>query len=298
MKEKNKAASRMFEKHTVLRKLREYFFQEGFTEVSTTIFREEDHDVYPRIQVDDGTYLRRGIEEPLKLLLEFHDKVFEIGTCFRSDMDFNPKKHLYEFSMLELFIANERLDYAIETLRNMLKSIDPSLDFEIYSVAECIKEDTGIDLYNSYDHQHLLEILEKRFSNLRYSHPPKLLWEYIEQSFHPLADNKNILFIDYPLYVNPVATIKSGCVVDHFELVLNGIEVAGGAQDEGDGDAFYSRSIKYECFNKEERIISEALKARSIPTVSVGLAVGIERLCMAIFNSDDIREFVFPKIKF
>jgi lysyl-tRNA synthetase, class II len=98
-----------------------------------------------------------------------------------------------------------------------------------------------------------------------------------------------VFLIDYPLGGDePCARLTPGttAVLNRFELLVDGIEVVHGYEDELDGHAFAERARAVDLYDQEQALAWEAINAGRVPAASVGLGIGIERLCMATGNKD------------
>lgn len=78
---------------------------------------------------------------------------------------------------------------------------------------------------------------------------------------------------------------------NRFELIVDGIEVVHGYEDEPDGAAFTQRAKEADLYDDEQRLAREAVDAGRVMAVSVGLGIGSERLCMAASGVKDISRF-------
>ena len=55
-------------------------------------------------------------------------------------------------------------------------------------------------------------------------------------------------------------------------------------EDENDINCLIRRSKKVDLYNYEEKIIVNEIKKGNLPSNTVGLGIGIERLCMSVYN--------------
>ncbi|MEU1813445.1 amino acid--tRNA ligase-related protein [Micromonospora aurantiaca (nom. illeg.)] len=280
-------------KSDVLASLRERLHGEEFVEVVTPVVRRADLGPGRRIVVDmdDGRFLRAMIGPALRTTLEHHPRVFEIGPCFRPDKP--DELHATEFTMLDLYAANESYEYLCNlAIRLVTPHITCAL--ERLSVAEHIRGLFGIDL-----RQEPLGDLPQRiavFLGIDSATPFKeVLGRFIEQELEPLSSGGALLLNEFPVGgEEPCARLKPGtpAVLNRFELIVDGIEVVHGYEDEVDTAAFTQRARAVGLYDDEQRMAQEAVEAGRVPAASVGLGIGIERLCAAAAGTRDIRPFL------
>ena len=97
----------------LLRKLRTFLAEEEFQEVPTPIVRRHKCDQpFPRFKHEGGGYLREAPAYGLRRTLQFFNRVYEIGACFRKDQP--DETHLSEFLMLDLYSRDFTMEEAIE----------------------------------------------------------------------------------------------------------------------------------------------------------------------------------------
>src|SRR5205814_10459309 len=118
---------------------------EGFLEVVTPVLRRANLGPGRRVPVDlDGNrFLRAMIGPALRVNLEHHPRVFEIGPCFRPEKP--DDLHASEFTMLDLYAAGESFAYLL-TLAGLL--VGPHIPYTPVRVsfAEHIHDVFGVDL--------------------------------------------------------------------------------------------------------------------------------------------------------
>jgi lysyl-tRNA synthetase class 2 len=122
-----------------------------------------------------------------------------------------------------------------------------------------------------------------------------LVNKFIEAEIEPSSKNKIVIFKDYPICTissaRKIQNTKS--LINRFELFINGSEIMHAYEDENDLEDFINRSKKVDLYNYEEKIIINNIKDGILPSNSAGLGIGIERLCMAVYNVNNINEYFF-----
>jgi elongation factor P--beta-lysine ligase len=279
-------------KSELLWHLRTVLRQRGFHELHTPIARRSDDKTGRRALVDVGgpKQLRSMIGPALRHNLQFHPRIFEIGPCFRADPA--DQTHSPEFWMLDLYAAGETFPYLFALAEQLVQPFT-NHPFQRLSIADHIADTFGIDLRAEpteiVAHQlaravdvsadvPLLEILER----------------YIGAVLEPLSAGKALFLHDFPLGGNePCAKLQDGtaAVLNRFELIIDGVEVVHGYQDETDNEAFIKRAQQVNLYNEEQDLIQREIAPGRVPAHSVGLGIGIERLCMAATGITDIAAF-------
>jgi lysyl-tRNA synthetase class 2 len=280
-------------KSEVLSSLRYTLRSEKFVEVVTPVARKADLGPGRRAPagVDGDKYLRTMIGPALRVNLEFHPRVYEIGPCFRPEKP--DELHAPEFTMLDLYAAHESFDFLI-TLAERL--ITPHIRYTParISVADYIRDLFGIDLRR----ESLGDLPARMAGHLRLgAHTPfkTVLGQFIEHELETQSAGAAVFLTDYPLGGDePCARLTPGATatLNRFEVLVDGIEVVHGYEDEVDGRAFAERARAVNLYDDEQALAWKAINAGRVPAASVGLGIGIERLCMAATGIKNIGMFL------
>ncbi len=280
-------------KSDVLFGLRDALRGEGFVETITPVVRRANLGPGRRIPVALGgaRYLRAMIGPALRVNLEYHRRLFEIGPCFRPEQA--DDLHANEFTMLDLYAAGESFAYLL-TLAELLVTPYISHTPVQVSVADHIRDIFGVDLR----HAPLGDLPQRMAAHLGVcaQTPFKdVLGQYIEQELESRSGGAAMFLTDYPLGGDePCARRSPGttAVLNRFELIVDGIEVVHGYEDEVDSVAFAERARAADLFDDEQRMVWGSIDAGRVPAASVGLGIGIERLCAVASGVRDIRPFL------
>jgi lysyl-tRNA synthetase class 2 len=278
-------------KSNILFSLREILRAEGFLEAVTPVGRWADLGPGRRVPLGENGNLRAMIGPALRVTLEHHSRVFEIGPCFRPEKP--DDLHAGEFTMLDLYAAGESFDYLLKLARLLVAPHIPYQPVNI-SVADYIQNVFGVDLRHSP-----LGDLPQRMAARVGSGPDEpfknILGRFIEQELEIRSAGRAVFLTDYPVGGDePCArlTPSTTSVLNRFELIVDGIEVVHGYEDEVDGAVFADRAREVGLYDDEQRLAWEAIDAGRVPAGSVGLGIGIERLCAASSGIRDIRPFL------
>ena len=274
--------------------IRQTLREELFVELATPIIRKADCGFRPRpnVQLWETRYLREAIGPALRNNLQYLERVFEMGPCFRyEDVD---KTHLPEFYMMDLYSANAEFDY-IKSLAKRIVGEAFGSAVEECSVALNLRDKWEIDLQNGTEEdarKRLINSLRLRSSSSMYD----AFEVFFDRELAPLSRGKAVLFTDLPAGTEVCARVRPGstCILNRFELFIDGIEIAHGYEDETDLSAFKARASEIGFFNDEQAHVLQLRENEIIPP-SAGFAIGVERLCMVASDAKSVSEFILSR---
>ena len=313
----------------IIREIQKYCDNLGFIEVETSVLSPilGGANARPFIThhntLDKDFYLRIATELPLKkLLVGGLERVYEIGRLFRNEgMD---TTHNPEFTTIELYQAygdlQDMREFAEGLIRTVAKNVvgstvipydDKQIDvgkpFRWVSMAELIKEATGIDFTQDIKFEDAIKLANEH----KLEYDPKLITstgQVMNLFFEHYCEEKLIqpTFVHtYPIEVSPLTKKSSDPrFVERFELFIDGHEMANAytelndpidqkerfieqlkAKERGDAEA-----------NEMDLDFLEALEYGMPPAGGIG--IGIDRLVMLMCNEKSIREVIlFPTMK-
>ena len=116
---------------------------------------------------------------------------------------------------------------------------------------------------------------------------------FVDKEMVPRSSGRALVLHDLPLGTEVCARLRPGtkAVLNRFEILIDGVEVVHGYEDEPDSEAFIERASEVCFYNDEQAHIQEEIAAGRVPRESVGLGVGIDRLCMVTSDIKQIAEF-------
>ena len=312
----------------LVKAIRDYCDNLGFVEVETSVLSPilGGASARPFIThhnaLDKDFYLRIATELNLKkCMVGGIDRVYEIGRIFRNEgID---TKHNPEFTTIELYQAygdlSDMMEWAEGLFRKLAKDvvkkevihwddhgIDLSKPFRRASMAELLKEQTGIDFTEDIPFEKAVELAKERKVTLEKS------WNstgYIMQAFFDTFVEDTLIqptFVHtYPIELSPLTKkTKDPRFVDRFELFIGGTEF-GNAYSELNNpfdqkERFLAQLAARERGDEEANDMDlsflDALSYGMPPAGGIG--VGIDRLAMFFAEVDSIREvLLFPTLK-
>ena len=314
---------------TVLRTMRRFFDEAGYTEVETptlqsiaggasarpfiTHFNALNIDMYMRIATE--LYLKR-------LIVGGFEGVYEIGENFRNEgMD---RFHNPEFTCMELYVQYKDYNWMMSFTEQLLETIcvavngkpevqmgDKTISFKApfrrLPILDAIKEKTGYDLYGkSEDEIRHIAVDELKMEGIDASFGKGKL---IDEIFGEYCEGTYIqptFIIDYPVEMSPLTKMhrsKPG-LTERFELMVNGKELANAyseLNDPIDQEERFKEQMRLADKGDDEAMVIDqdflrALQYGMPPTSGIG--IGIDRLVMLMTGKEYIQEvMLFPQMK-
>lgn len=314
---------------TVLRTMRRFFDEAGYTEVETptlqsiaggasarpfiTHFNALNIDMYMRIATE--LYLKR-------LIVGGFEGVYEIGKNFRNEgMD---RFHNPEFTCMELYVQYKDYNWMMSFTEQLLETICVAVNgkpevqmgdkvisfkapFRRLPILEAIKEKTGFDLYGKTEEEiRHIAVDELKMEGIDESFGKGKLIDEIFGEFCEGTYIQPTFIIDYPVEMSPLTKMhrsKPG-LTERFELMVNGKELANAyseLNDPIDQEERFKEQMRLADKGDDEAMIIDqdflrALQYGMPPTSGIG--IGIDRLVMLMTGKEYIQEvMLFPQMK-
>ncbi len=313
----------------LVRTMREYLDSRGFYEIETPVLQTEagGADARPFIThhntLDIDMYLRIATELHLKrLIIGGFEKVYDIGRIFRNEGI--STKHNPEFTMMELYQAygdyNDLMELVEEMTLNIVHvvcggenkvnyqgtEIDFSRPWKRVTMAQAIKDATGLDVETLADFEAAKAAAHKLGIEIKDEDSRGAV---INRIFEEKGEETLIqptFLLDYPVEISPLTKVhreKPG-LVERFELFIYGREHGNGYSELTDPldqrARLEDQQRKRTAGNEEAQPMDQdfilAMEYGMPPTMGVG--IGIDRLCMILTDSPSIRDVIaFPTMK-
>jgi lysyl-tRNA synthetase class 2 len=312
----------------IVRETRRFLEERGFVEVETPILQtiaggaaaEPFRTHHKALGLD--LYLRIALELYLKrLLVGGFNKVFEINRNFRNEGI--SRKHNPEFTMLEAYWAYADFDKMANLVEELICSLAEKIcgsliiehrgaNGEIVRTInlqppwrraryrDVVREVAGKDWFelsteqrrNRATNEFKLEIL-----------PQLADFEVTQHVFEKLVEEKTVdpLFVTHcPKELVPLAkqNAADNSLVDVFELIINGAEIAPGYSELNDPLVQRQRLLE-QAGEEKQKIDEEFLLAleHGMPPAG-GIGVGMDRLTMLLTGAESIRDVIlFPLLR-
>jgi lysyl-tRNA synthetase class 2 len=266
--------------------------------------------------LDIPLYLRIANELYLKrLVVGGFDWVYEFSRNFRNEgMD---RTHNPEFTILEFYVAYKDYYWMMDQTEKLLekacldvngttevpvgdKSISFKAPFKRITLFDAIKEHTGFDV-SGMDEAALRDVCHQLHIEVDKSMGRGKL---IDEIFSEKCEKHYIqptFITDYPVEMSPLTKKhreKEG-VVERFELMINGKEIANAYSELNDPIDQYERfldQVKLMERGDDEAMFIDHDFIRAMefgmPPMS-GIGIGIDRLAMLLTNQHTIQEVLF-----
>lgn len=300
MKWKPLGFSALQKKARLLQQIRAFFMRQDVLEVQTPLlskFGTTDPSIESVKAVARGQeqYLQTSPEFFMKrLLASGSGSIFQICPAFRDEEQ--GTHHLTEFTLLEWYMEGWDYSQLMQQIELLIADIAAEpVDITTLSYADLFIQYVGFDPLN-IDTQALKERVPEHLRDLDHD---ALLDYFISIEIMPkLADSKWLFVKDYPAQQASLAKISehNPQVAERFELFYNGLEIANGFSELQDAQEQQARFIadnkKRQAHAQQTVAIDETLIAaleHGLPRCA-GVAIGIERLLMVLYQLDDIQQ--------
>ncbi len=319
----NPGVKDIFLKRTkVIKTMREYFDEAGYTEVETPILQPIPGGASARPfithhnSLDVDLYLRIATELYLKrLIVGGFEGVYEIGKNFRNEgMD---RSHNPEFTCMELYVQykdyNWMMSFTERLLERICVAVNGSTDsvvdgktisfkapFRRLPILEAIKEKTGYDL-NGKTEDEIRDICKALNMEIDDTMGKGKLIDEIFGEFCEGTYVQPTFITDYPVEMSPLTKKHrtNPALTERFELMVNGKELANAYSELNDPidqeERFQDQLRLSEKGDDEAMFIDQdflrALQYGMPPTSGIG--IGIDRLVMLMTGQTQIQEVLF-----
>ncbi len=318
-----------------IRSIREFYWQENFSEVETPTFLHQATGATAtpyqthNNALDIDLFLRISHELPLKeLIVGGMEKIFEIGKAYRNE-GVDPS-HLPEHSHLEHYCAywnfednikftEKMFDYIfdklelerkieIENREGKKQLVDFTTPWPRVNFIELLKQDTGLDIMKYSDAKELLKDIKKKkieFEDMDEMSLAGLVDNLYKKVSRPKLVGPVILY-HYPKYLQPLARIndEDKNIVDQFQMVVNGWEIVKAyselvdpidQKERFDGQKSAKAGGEAEVMEGDDEFITSL--EHGAPPIS-GWGMGIDRTVAILTGQSNLRDVVlFPLLR-
>lgn len=288
----------------ITKSIRDFFHSNEYMEIESPVrlacpALEDYIDAIPSGKTyGEKMYLRTSPELHLKRFLADSggaaDKVFQIGSCFR--LGEIGSQHQEEFTMLEWYRLNADYRDILNEMQQMIRRIVRDLDIDVMFRGE------QIDIQGDWEVLTVEEAFDKFADISAESAIAKDCFEEVltEQVEPNLGITKPTFLIDYPASMAALAKLSESNtnVCERWELYIGGLELANCYSELTDvveqRQRFEKTAELRENDNREVYPIDEAFM-KALPKLPNcgGVALGLDRLCMVLTNSETIEEVSF-----
>lgn len=303
-------------KSQIVKSIREFFDSRGFIEVDTpTLVKSPDPSLYHEVfettsLTGEKMYLIPSPEFYLKRLIsEGMRNIYQITKCYRDSKE-SDSLHRREFTLIEWYRDNaeytELMTESTELTKYICKSVPglvkiPPPPWPRIACKEAFEKFAHVDLDDFTDITHARTICEHKGYKVNSATWEQLYHQVFINEVEPeLIKIPSFFLYDYPAQLAELSQIKKNNpkYAARFEWYLNGLEIGNGYSELTDWREQEDRLIKeiedrklkgMKAFDYDHGLV-EALK-RGLPKTA-GIAVGIDRLVMALTGEKDIQNII------
>ncbi len=312
----------------IINAIRRFCDSRGFLEVDTPILHTLEIGAAARPfkthhnTLDIDMFLRVETELYLKrLIVGGFDRVYELGRIFRNE-GMSPK-HNPEFTSIEMYQAYADYEDIMNLCEDLIretaiavngsakvmyqgKEVDFTSPWPRVSMAEIVKQESGIDFFEWADDAQARASLKERHIPVE---PHFTRGDCLAELFDRYVEAKLVqptFIVDYPVEISPLAKRKPSDprLTERFELFIVGAEFANGfseLNDPIDQRARFERQVAERIklggtnASVDEDYVN-ALEYGLPPTGGIG--IGVDRLIMLLTDNASIRDvLLFPTMK-
>ncbi len=321
---------RFIKRTKIIKTMRDFLDSSDFIEVETPVLQTRPSGAIaaPFIThhnaLDMPLYLRIAPETYLKRCIAGgFDRVYEFARSFRNEgMD---PSHLQDFTILEYYAAywnyRDNMHFIEELIKHVLRKVNGSLvlaygdkeidfaqEWESVPLKKIIQKDTGIDIDDTSDADHMRQKIEKKGIEIQNS--DSMGYGSLVDNLYKKVSRPNIrgpLFITHhPIELSPLARTndENSRVTDRFQLVVNGWELVNAYSELIDPidqrqhleqQARLHRSGDIEAMVMDEDYLTAM--EHGMPPIS-GLGMGLDRFICLLTDQENLRDVIlFPLMK-
>lgn len=314
---------RLVQKRELINLVRRFFDDHEFFELETPLLVNSPgmevhlHSFATQYTHHDGSitsyHLPTSPEFALKKALGAgFEKVYEIARVFRNQGELGPQHHP-EFNMLEWYRPGnyeDIMDDVTELLQHLSSNFSGTVEQADYtwqtvrrtSIADCFRVHADLDLKKGLrDHNYWKMAATKALEESipADDHFEDIFFRIWLKKIEPnLGIKQPEIVYDYPASMAALSKLKASEQVwsERFELYIRGVEIGNAFSELTDSQEQLQR---FNAANQERKALGfsehpvdqDFIESVGRMQATGGIAVGIERLLMALTGARDIREF-------
>jgi lysyl-tRNA synthetase class 2 len=283
-------------------KIRTFFQSRHVLEVETPLLNQyavTDLQI-DSIATENAKFLHTSPEYAMKRLLVFHQcDIYQLCKVFRAHE--SGRYHNDEFTMLEWYRVNwsykELMKEVVELITMVAADYVKPRDNIYFSYQEVFEKHAELDVLNAGQAEYL-QVCEDHSIQLHSALTVEQYQELIlDQIIVPKFNKQDLTFVyDFPAEQAALAKINQQGLAQRFELYFGGVELANGFQELTDA---HEQRLRFEEDNRKRLLENKKAIEVDVEFIdalevglpeSAGVALGVDRLLMAVLNVQHINE--------
>ncbi|MGA1866987.1 MAG: EF-P lysine aminoacylase EpmA [bacterium] len=278
-----------FLRHELLKSIRSFFYKRNYIEVQTphVVLSPGIDPHIEAVCVEGGYYLITSPELHMKRVVSMGcEKIFQITHAFRKEE--SGTYHNPEFCILEWYIINKEYTHLMK---------------EVLDLVQWISQDISYASSLSLNHVPRISIDDLFITHAGWK--PSSSWDemrffsdFVDKIEPALKEYEAVIIYDFPSPLASLSRIKDSdpLFCERFELYLRGFEIANGFTELTDAEEYRTRfkeaNRQRKTTGKKEYPVDESFLSdiqSGFPSCA-GIALGVDRLLMAIIQASSIGE--------
>lgn len=288
---------------TLVRYMREYLYQEGFTEIHTPKLlgaaSESGSEVFEVKYFDRNAYLAQSPQfyKQMALAAGF-GRVFEVAPCFRAENS-NTSRHATEFTSFDvefsyinsfhdvMDLEANMIQYAFEKVHDLYgDTIRDVFGMELKVPKTPFPKMRLSDVYQELEERYGYHIDDSEKNDLT-TEAERLTYQLAQDKF----DSEFLFVIDFPAEKRAFYHMRDeNGILQGYDLIWRGVEITTGAQREHRYEEIV-RNAKEKGLGEDVKFYLDFFKHGCPP--HGGFAIGVDRITMLLLGIPSLKETQF-----
>ena len=288
---------------TLVRYLREYLYNNNFTEIHTPKLigtaSESGSEVFEVKYFNDKAYLAQSPQFYKQMAMASgFERIFEVAPCFRAENS-NTNRHATEFTSFDLEFSYindfndvmdleaEMLAYALGKLKEEMGSVIKEVfDMDIIVPTLPFPKMALKDVYEELESRYGYKVDESEKTDLT-TEAERLVYKLSKDKF----DHEFMFITDFPAEKRAFYHMRDeNGILQGYDLIWRGVEITTGAQREHRYEEL-AKNAKEKGLDKDVKFYLEFFKYGCPP--HGGFAIGVDRLTMLLLSIPSVKETQF-----
>lgn len=288
---------------TLVRYMREYLYQEGFTEIHTPKLlgaaSESGSEVFEVKYFDRNAYLAQSPQfyKQMALAAGF-GRVFEVAPCFRAENS-NTSRHATEFTSFDvefsyinsfhdvMDLEANMIQYAFQKVSDLYgDTIRDVFGMELKVPKTPFPKMRLSDVYQELEDRYGYHVDDSEKNDLT-TEAERLTYQLVQDKF----DSEFLFVIDFPAEKRAFYHMRDeNGILQGYDLIWRGVEITTGAQREHRYEEIV-RNAKEKGLGEDVKFYLDFFKHGCPP--HGGFAIGVDRITMLLLGIPSLKETQF-----